>query len=343
MPPIVPPWNPAVDPTLTVVFLDSGQGDTNLVRFPNGQLMLIDAGSIKNSAVVLPQLVTALGRYVPSSGVIDWLVITHADQDHYNLLRGLWSQGITFNEIWYGCAPPLYQNALDHNFAYGLVTSAAAWSPGASFFRGHAPLLTVGGVELWMLAANASGDPTAATALDKNTNSIVLMLRFGAAAHYYRVFMMGDATAATEAFILGNLGLPTVAPGLVARTFASMLKMGHHGSDSSSSDPWITALTPTGMTISADTRLFSGTGMPKLSFLTHVVSLTALGLAIPHNLVVFNDTVHPVGWGQITESVAVCSTLDQIVFNADHTGYEANGCSWYLFVSQGGLVSLQTT
>ncbi len=60
-----------------VDFLNIGQGDSALIKFENGQKMLVDCGPNK---IVL----SALGRHLPFyNRTIDYVVATHPDLDHY--------------------------------------------------------------------------------------------------------------------------------------------------------------------------------------------------------------------------------------------------------------------
>ncbi len=66
----------AGDAPLSVHYINVGQGDSIFVRLPNGETMLIDAGENDQGAVVC--------RYLTSLGVekIDYLVGTHPHSDH---------------------------------------------------------------------------------------------------------------------------------------------------------------------------------------------------------------------------------------------------------------------
>ncbi len=65
--------------TLSVAFLDVGQGDSILIHAPNGQTMLIDGGRTIN----LAQLQTWQADHV------DVLIPTHPDADHISGLVGV--------------------------------------------------------------------------------------------------------------------------------------------------------------------------------------------------------------------------------------------------------------
>ena len=72
--------------TLTVAFLDVGQGDSTLIRSPNGTIMLIDGGRSTDLAgqVIIPQL-KAWG-----ADHVDVLIPTHPDSDHITGLVGVY-------------------------------------------------------------------------------------------------------------------------------------------------------------------------------------------------------------------------------------------------------------
>lgn len=61
-----------------VHFLDVGQGDCSLIELPDGKIMLIDGGDYQASTQ------KSIMRYLNALkiDVIDYLVITHADEDH---------------------------------------------------------------------------------------------------------------------------------------------------------------------------------------------------------------------------------------------------------------------
>ncbi len=74
---------PLADGTLSVHFIDVGQGDGIYIAFPDGKDMIIDMGSTKgfdaDSAV-------AAVRNLSDDNVIDYVMLTHTDQDHVAFL-----------------------------------------------------------------------------------------------------------------------------------------------------------------------------------------------------------------------------------------------------------------
>jgi beta-lactamase superfamily II metal-dependent hydrolase len=327
---------------LTVAFLDSGQGDCTLIVSPKGQLILVDCGSIKNSSVVLPGVVEVLKRYLPAAkNTIHTLVLTHPDQDHYNMLAdAMNATGANVTNVWFGGDREQYQNKLDKNRVYNWLVQRNAQPFGNSVYGGNSTPLDFDGVKVFVLAANASGNRSADDGWRVNTNSIVLMLYYA----NYKVFLMGDATSDTEAFILQSVKASGPAA-ILTNEYASSLKMGHHGSTTSSSEAWVKAVKPNGIFISADTRVFSGTGMPKRSQLNNVVTWSGnVQSGIPsHGVVVFDDTLSTPRFDVLNSTQVVCSTLHSILYNLLGTAYDAAGLAWYLFVGSNGAVEVSST
>ena len=64
-----------------VHFVDVGQGDSSVITFPNGQTMMIDAGP-KSGQNMLLEYIRDNVKIVNNNQVIDYLVLTHPDSDH---------------------------------------------------------------------------------------------------------------------------------------------------------------------------------------------------------------------------------------------------------------------
>lgn len=64
---------------LMVHFIDVGQGDCILILFPDGKDMLIDCGTTKGGD--LDETLTYLSTFV-TDGQLDYLMVTHGDSDH---------------------------------------------------------------------------------------------------------------------------------------------------------------------------------------------------------------------------------------------------------------------
>lgn len=69
------------DGTLTVHYIDVGQGDCILICFPDGKEMLIDCANYNNSQSIQTKTLNYLSTYI-TDGQIDYLMLTHCDSDH---------------------------------------------------------------------------------------------------------------------------------------------------------------------------------------------------------------------------------------------------------------------
>ena len=76
-------WRPlySPEPTMTVAFLDVGQGDCVLIRTPGGRTILVDAGDRTPNFDYGSRIIAPLLRHWNISR-IDWLIMSHPDKDH---------------------------------------------------------------------------------------------------------------------------------------------------------------------------------------------------------------------------------------------------------------------
>ncbi len=81
----VDPFKDLSDTRLTVHFIDVGQGDSILITFPDNKEMLIDCGSYNNSSEIKEKTLNYLDKYI-TDGQIDYLMLTHCDSDHVYFL-----------------------------------------------------------------------------------------------------------------------------------------------------------------------------------------------------------------------------------------------------------------
>lgn len=333
-------------PELRVVFLDAGQGDCTLVVFPNGELMLVDCGCIWNKDVVAPEIIEGIQRYLGNRGAIERVVITHPDEDHYNLLTTVMSElgNPKVGEVRYGGSLDLYKNVKEKNAAYDWLGTHQASGFDPSHFGAREPtILGKQGsnteAKLYVLAANSTGRPELSDRESKNENSVVMLVEYGG----YKVFLMGDAFASTEQFIMNRATQAPDASGVLRRNHATSLKMGHHGSKTSSSQKWVQMLQPDALFLSADTKPFGNSGMPSEDFVKEVVTWSGKVYEgkVRHGVVVYKyrDKI----WDVWTTKTTIFSTLTALKFVDQGFNFEAEGGSWHLTVASNGAVDVSST
>ncbi len=220
---------------MIVHFLDVGQGDSIFVQLPNGHNMLVDAGPREAGTDVV--------NYLKKAGVkkIDYLVATHPHEDHIGGMAAVFRRfdvgRVYMPKISYPTRA--YEDLLRVVRAEGQKIDTA--SAGVE-------IVNSGGLRAEIIA------PYSAAYEEINNYSAVIKLSFGKA-----VFLLtGDAEERSEQEMLVN------GPNLRA----DVLKVGHHGSYTSTSPEFLNAVKPAYAVISCGTG--NGYGYP------HAVTLQKL-------------------------------------------------------------------
>lgn len=217
---------------LTVSFLDVGQGDAIHIETPDGYEMLIDGGP---SALVLREL--AKGRSFFDKD-IDVVVATHPDTDHIAGLvdvLGRYDIGM------------IVESAAGKETATAKAFDNAAGAEGSRHVIAQAGQTIALGASTTIRILSPHGD---ATDWETNTASVVVQVVYGD----IEFMLTGDAPSSIEEYLASTAGvLPsTSSPGRVAVGLASdVLKLGHHGSKTSSSKIFLEAVHPQYVVVSA--------------------------------------------------------------------------------------------
>ncbi|WP_394825835.1 DNA internalization-related competence protein ComEC/Rec2 [Pendulispora albinea] len=218
---------------LRVTFLDVGQGDAALIDLPNGEAMMVDAGGIVGSSVDVGARVIAPTLRARRRDALALVVLSHPHPDHFGgfatgldavAVRALWDTGQGEREGTGGGYAALLRLARDKG--------AAVQRP-ESLCGTH----TVGGATVEVLAPCPGPTPDRGP----NDNSLVLRLGYGAR----HILLTGDAEAEEEGDLLhaGSRALT-----------ADVLKIGHHGSRTSSSAAFVSAVKPAEAIVSVGAR-----------------------------------------------------------------------------------------
>ena len=196
------------DSTFEIHFIDVGQADAALVLC-DGKAMLIDGGNAEDSSL--------LYTYLKNHNVnhLDYVIGTHAHEDHIGGLSGALNYATV--DVAY-CPTTSYDTKAFNNFIKTLDkhgVSISIPSTGDSFNLGSAICS--------ILAVNTDTS-------DPNNTSIVLRIVYGDTSFLFT----GDAEREVEQAIL-NSG---------TAINSTVLKVGHHGSESSTSYVWLREIMP---------------------------------------------------------------------------------------------------
>jgi beta-lactamase superfamily II metal-dependent hydrolase len=312
---------------LTIIVMDAGQGDATLIVFPDNTLVLVDCGSLKNKTIVGSEIAKVLTAYLAqANNTLQALVLTHADRDHYNLVKELIiDKGVSVNHVFYSGQASNYdklgswlRNHISEN-TFSKSHFSTTVTPELSYSgAGKAP-----DVDVRVLSANVGPDT--------NDDSIVLMVSY----LDVNIFLMADATLATESHILKCDKTAKNAFSALLANKATVLKAGHHGSDSSSGTAWIGKIQPVVVFLSSDTKSFSGVSIPRSTVIEDIKTSTSLAsfknVHPDHCYVQYNDQTDR--HQQISTDLALCTTLHLLKFAADNVTFTAYGTSWYYTIT----------
>jgi competence protein ComEC len=200
---------------LTVTFLDVGQGDAILIEGPLGHRVLVDGGPSGKA------ITAALGRQLPfHDRRLDLVALTHPQQDHIGGLPAVLKE-YSVGRVLSG--PQESDSAASRAWSQALDDREV---PETSAQRGQTIDLG-GGALLTVLGPVASGDvdPQAI-----NDASLVFRLSMGEVSF----LLTGDISEAGEAALVRS----------GADLSASVLKVAHHGSRTSTSLAFVQRTTP---------------------------------------------------------------------------------------------------
>ena len=213
------------DGKLSVMMIDIGQGDGILIKFPNGETALVDAGNamlgFDNGERVIAPLLRRL-----SIKQIDHGFISHVDSDHYKGFLSL---------IKNGWIKEIYKPRLDTSLKKDLRLEKIIHENNVKLNYYSKSKMEIGNARLYIL-----NDTTNAkyNYFSTNDKSGILKIVYG----YNSVLFVGDAERSSEKFwsqIYGKF------------LDSDILKIGHHGSKYSSSQKFINSVSPSIGLISA--------------------------------------------------------------------------------------------
>lgn len=199
---------PYLNSNFEVVMFEVGEADCHLIKYPyNKNTILIDTG--KNQYKIKNEVIP----YLKSIGIkkIDYLIITHGDEDHIGgsitLINNFQVKNVILNKgTFTDLEKELIKNLNKKKIPYQININKINQSNHTIY-----------------LLNNTKYN-------NENDNSIITYFTY----QKYKFLYMGDASITTEDNLLENYNLNNI----------SILKVGHHGSNTSSSKDFISQINP---------------------------------------------------------------------------------------------------
>ena len=194
---------------ITVKFIDVGQADSCLIVTSNNDAILIDAGESKDASEIL----SVLSLYDLED--IDLMILSHPHADHIGGAKTI-LESYTVNEVLmcsFEATSKLFENLLDTLSSQDVLVTPA--SVGLEY--------NIDDIVFTVLGTDSVPN-------DNNNSSVVVKMTYGSV----DILFTGDAEESAEEIILSN-GLDLSC---------EVLKVGHHGSETSTSDAFLSAVSP---------------------------------------------------------------------------------------------------
>jgi len=208
--------------SLTLHFLDVGQGDAAAIRTPGGHWLVVDAGPAGEGMDAGRRVVAP---FLERHGVrsLALAIVSHAHADHLGGLPSVMARVRTglVVEPAADVSDPRYTAFLER-----LLTDRVPWHPARAGEQ-----FTLDGVRFTVLHPTPGWTHWGE---DVNEDSLVLLVEYGD----------------FQAMFAGDAGFPAESAMAVRLRTVDLLKVGHHGSRGSTGDAWLDALAPRAAVIS---------------------------------------------------------------------------------------------
>ncbi|MCL2798297.1 MAG: MBL fold metallo-hydrolase [Firmicutes bacterium] len=249
---------------LTFHFVDVGQGDACIVELPDKRTMIIDAGPAKHKDSLLTYIDDNFVKGKSEAERLtkfDFAVLTHSDEDHcggFPDVLKTYGVGTFYRPNELSTRAPFIDPDADSIVGTGKKdtvvyqkTIEAAYQASDNVAVTYAPDLDTGGLDRITPEGIAKGDerwyeivffgPYGHSYKDLNNYSPIIVIEYNGQS----VALSGDAEKAAEKEFVDNakLGRNQKFGRFTADYSVSLIKLGHHGSRTSSGDDYLRLLT----------------------------------------------------------------------------------------------------
>lgn len=216
-------WLLRNEQNLSVIFADVGQGDAAVIRIPGGETIVVDSGDMAKGRDKGKEIVLPLLRYY-GIGTIKYLIGTHPHSDHIGGFRSL-MQSVSVDTL------VLSGFKEDSKFYHFMIHSAKKNSVPIRYVHSGQVLYVNPVCRIYILHPdNHFLEGVGQNNGKVNNSSIVLKIVYGATSF----LLTGDLERD------GETALARFSDFLDA----DVLKVGHHGSKTSSQDEFLNLVTP---------------------------------------------------------------------------------------------------
>ncbi|MCM4096599.1 MBL fold metallo-hydrolase [Clostridioides difficile] len=195
---------------LSIHMIDVGQGDSILVQTPTNKNILIDGGDEDSENIIISYLRQKRIK------TIDIIIATHPDSDHIGSLDNIIKK-FNVNSIY------MLEQSTDSEAYQNLINSCTDKNLSIQHLYKNDVLNIDNNINIYVLSPSYIQE-------ESNLNSIVFKLTFNDNSFLF----MGDAEEENEKEILHSFKLNNI----------NFIKIGHHGSNSSSSLEFIKKISP---------------------------------------------------------------------------------------------------
>lgn len=212
-------------------FIDVGQGDAILLKFPGNVEVMIDGGTTSSGLADYRTELVGYLNYVVSDDTIEYMIVTHPDTDHYNMLEAV-MDAFVVGEVYY--------NDCDKNSTYSKFQDRVLEELGdeGMAIDADGETYTVLNTESYSLTVYApgydrfnTGDMTEYDAEESNGMSPFVVVE----TLNRTLIFTGDATTETEEWFMDTYA---------EELDVDFIKIGHHGSDTSTSQEFLNFVNP---------------------------------------------------------------------------------------------------
>jgi len=211
---------------LQVTFLDVGQGNAALIRFPGRKRMLVDGGGFARDTFDVGRMVVAPYLLGSKIGRVDYLVLSHPHPDHLNGLRFI-ARHFGPSEFWYNGQRPKGESFKD------LMSIVESEDIEMRLPMDLAESRSISGVRIEVLHPPPAGDGEFRYGKEMRTNDLSMVLKIS-----YRgisFLFPGDIEKAGEQLLVKRAG---------PRLRSDVLLVPHHGGRTSCSRAFLDMVKP---------------------------------------------------------------------------------------------------